>query len=79
MIQFIKTNRAALSRGCACLLLCVILFIAFFVRIQGVPLIPDDSLPGATHISTTGMRKLYQSTDTYQRGTCTAGCHSGGI
>lgn len=47
MIQFIKTNRAALSRGCACLLLCVILFIAFFVRIQGVPLIPDGQFTGS--------------------------------
>lgn len=47
MIQFVKRNRAALSRGCACLLFCVILFITFFVRIQGIPFIPDGQFTGS--------------------------------
>ena len=47
MIQFVRRNRDALSQGGACLLFCIILFIAFFVRIQGVPLIPDGQFTGS--------------------------------
>ncbi|MDE0015053.1 MAG: hypothetical protein OXU51_02615 [Candidatus Poribacteria bacterium] len=47
MIQFVKRNRGALSRGGGCLLLCIILFSAFFIRIQSVPLIPDGQFTGS--------------------------------
>lgn len=47
MIQFIKRNRLTLSRGGACLLLCIILFSALLIRIQGVPLIPDGQFTGS--------------------------------
>lgn len=47
MIQFVKRNRDALSRGSGCLLLCIILFSAFFIRIQSLPLIPDGQFTGS--------------------------------
>ena len=47
MIQFVKRNRDALSRGVECLLLCIILLVAFFIRIQSVPLIPDGQFTGS--------------------------------
>lgn len=47
MIQFVKRNRDALSRGGGCLLLCIILFSAFFIRIQSVPLIPNGQFTGS--------------------------------
>ncbi|MXV73460.1 hypothetical protein F4Z99_04175 [Candidatus Poribacteria bacterium] len=47
MIQFVKRNRGALSRGGGCLLLCIILSVAFFIRIQNVPLIPDGQFTGS--------------------------------
>ena len=47
MIQFVKRNRDALSRGGGCLLLCIILSVAFFIRIQSVPLIPDGQFTGS--------------------------------
>ena len=47
MIQFIKRNRDALSRGSGYLLLGIILFMAFFVRVQGVPFIPDEQFTGS--------------------------------
>ena len=47
MIQFVKRNRDVLSRGGGCLLFCIILSMAFFIRIQSVPLIPDGQFTGS--------------------------------
>ncbi len=47
MIQFVERNRAALVRGGECLLLCTILFAAFLIRVQNVPLIPDGQFTGS--------------------------------
>ena len=46
MLSFIKQNCRVCLRGAAILLLCGILFLAFFIRIQSVPFIPDGQFTG---------------------------------
>ena len=46
MLSFIKQNCRVCLRGAAVLLLCGILFFAFFIRIQSVPFIPEGQFTG---------------------------------